>query len=123
MKHLFESKLFKDVLIPSYIEMNELLSIVDILVTDYFSVMFDFIVLEKPIICYIYDYEHYKKERGLYFDVDEITHHVCKTIEEVKEVLNSENLFVKDDLHLVKLKRKLWPGKWEILRKSSINIF
>ncbi len=108
IKHLFESKLFKDVLIPSYIEMNELLSIVDVLITDYSSVMFDFMVLERPIICYVYDYEHYKQERGLYFDVDEITHHICKTIEEVKEVLNLENLFVKDDLYLTRLKRKFY---------------
>lgn len=108
VKHLFDNKQFKDVLLPSYIEINELLPIVDILITDYSSIMFDFMVLERPIICYIYDYEFYKQERGLYFDVDEIVHYVCKTIEEVKEVLNSKNLFVKDDLHLAELKRKFY---------------
>lgn len=108
IEHLFDDEQFKDVLFPSYIEMNELLPIVDVLITDYSSVMFDFMVLERPIICYVYDYEYYKQERGLYFNVDEITPHVCKTIEEVNEVLSSKDLFAKDDLHLTSLKHKFY---------------
>ncbi|EAH7500850.1 glycosyltransferase [Campylobacter coli] len=108
IEHLFDNEQFKDVLLPSYIEMNELLPIVDVLITDYSSVMFDFMVLERPIICYVYDYEHYKQERGLYFNIDEITHHVCKTIEEVKEILNSKDLFIKDELHLANLRYKFY---------------
>ncbi|EAJ1254080.1 glycosyltransferase [Campylobacter lari] len=108
IEYLFDNEQFKDVLLPSYIEMNELLPIVDVLITDYSSVMFDFMVLERPIICYVYDYEYYKQERGLYFNVDEITPHVCKTIEEVNEALSSKDLFAKDDLHLTSLKHKFY---------------
>lgn len=108
IEHLFDNEQLKDVLFPSYMEINELLPIVDVLITDYSSVMFDFMVLERPIICYVYDYEYYKQERGLYFNVDEITHHVCKTIEDVKEVLNSKDLFVKDNSHLTSLKHKFY---------------
>lgn len=108
VEHLFDNEQFKNVLLPPCIEMNELLSIVDVLITDYSSVMFDFMVLERPIICYVYDYEYYKQERGLYFNVDEITHRVCKTIEDVKEVLNSKDLFVKDNSHLTSLKHKFY---------------
>ncbi|EAK0440353.1 CDP-glycerol glycerophosphotransferase family protein [Campylobacter lari] len=108
VEHLFDNEQFKNVLLPPYIEMNELLSIVDVLITDYSSVMFDFMVLERPIICYVYDYEYYKQERGLYFDTNEITHHICKTIEDVKEVLNSKDLFVKDNSRLTSLKHKFY---------------
>ncbi|EAK9939700.1 glycosyltransferase [Campylobacter lari] len=108
IEHLFDNEQLKDVLLPSYMEMNELLPIVDVLITDYSSVMFDFMVLERPIVCYVYDYEYYKQERGLYFNVDEITHHVCKTIEDVKEVLNSKDLFVKDNSRLTNLKHKFY---------------
>ncbi|WP_257937914.1 CDP-glycerol glycerophosphotransferase family protein [Campylobacter lari] len=108
IEHLLDNEQFKDVLLPYYIEMNELLPIVDVLITDYSSVMFDFMVLERPIICYVYDYEYYKQERGLYFNVDEITPYVCKTIEEVNEVLHSKDLFVKNNLHLTSLKQKFY---------------
>lgn len=47
-----------------------LLSVSDILITDYSSVMFDFAVLDKPIIIYAYDLEEYTdSERGTYFDL------------------------------------------------------
>lgn len=47
-----------------------LLSVSDILITDYSSVMFDFAVLDKPIVIYAYDLEEYAdNERGTYFDL------------------------------------------------------
>ncbi|MFT4257003.1 MAG: CDP-glycerol glycerophosphotransferase family protein [Pseudoxanthomonas sp.] len=69
--------------VPADIDTNELLSIVDILITDYSSVFFDFIVTGKPILYYIYDLEEYEKERGLYFDMMEMPGHKCRTIDEL----------------------------------------
>ncbi|EOH9591262.1 CDP-glycerol glycerophosphotransferase family protein [Campylobacter jejuni] len=93
VKHLLLNDVLEDVLIPEWIEMNELLSIVDVLISDYSSIVFDFMVLNRPIIYYIYDYEFYKKERGVYFDIYEIAQYACKTIEELKTILNSKELF------------------------------
>lgn len=40
----------------------------DILITDYSSIFFDFLALNRPIIFYVPDYENYlKNERNLYF--------------------------------------------------------
>lgn len=51
-------------------DIQELYLISDILITDYSSVMFDFCLLRRPIIFYVYDYERYKsKLRGFYFDL------------------------------------------------------
>ncbi|MBD7994476.1 CDP-glycerol glycerophosphotransferase family protein [Arthrobacter sp. Sa2CUA1] len=54
------------------INTNELLSVVDILITDYSSIVFDFLPTQKPVICYTYDLDAYKAERGLYFSPSDI---------------------------------------------------
>lgn len=55
----------------SYIDINDLLVVSDILVTDYSSVIFDWYLLNKPIIYFTYDLDEYEEGRGLYFDFDE----------------------------------------------------
>lgn len=43
--------------------------ITDLMITDYSSVMFDFANLERPMLFYAYDLEHYRDQlRGFYFD-------------------------------------------------------
>lgn len=73
--------------VPNTIDTNSLLSIVDILITDYSSIMFDFLPVLKPLILYIYDYDEYKEERGLYFDVEDVPGRVCYEIESVVETI------------------------------------
>ncbi|WP_244814787.1 CDP-glycerol glycerophosphotransferase family protein [Caballeronia sp. Lep1P3] len=67
--------------VPGDIDANELLSIVDILVTDYSSIFFDFIPTQRPILYYTYDYEQYAAERGLYFDFGEMPGTQCFDID------------------------------------------
>lgn len=56
------------------IDIQHMLLDCDILLTDYSSVYFDFLLLDRPIIYLPYDYETYKNARGfLYDDFDEIT--------------------------------------------------
>ncbi|MEF2968148.1 CDP-glycerol glycerophosphotransferase family protein [Paenibacillus sp. M1] len=44
--------------------------VADLMITDYSSVMFDYSILRKPIILYLYDFEKYRNElRGFYFDI------------------------------------------------------
>ena len=52
-----------------YQNLNELLKISDILISDYSSIMIDFSILERPIFNYIYDFDEYKEKRGMYFDL------------------------------------------------------
>lgn len=57
--------------VSNYEDMNDLLIIADLLITDYSSSLFDFAVLKRPIILYMYDKEEYKNSiRGFYFDVN-----------------------------------------------------
>ena len=45
----------------------------DFLVTDYSSIFYDYLMLDKEIIFIPYDYENYVKHRELYFQYDDIT--------------------------------------------------
>ncbi len=52
---------------------QELLAGTDILVTDYSSCLFDFLLLNRPIIQFVYDYEYYStKDRGLYYSFENV---------------------------------------------------
>ena len=56
----------------NYPVINDLLKIADILISDYSATVFDYSILERPIVCFAYDYETYAKERGLYADLNEV---------------------------------------------------
>lgn len=68
-----------------YPNVNDLLSISDYLISDYSSIIMDYSILGRPIICFGYDYEQYRKDRGgFYFDLDkEIPSGICHTEDEV----------------------------------------
>ncbi len=54
-----------------YDDMQEILLCTDILITDYSSMIFDYSILERPILLYLYDFDNYKKSRGgFYFDYE-----------------------------------------------------
>ncbi|MFC0004968.1 bifunctional glycosyltransferase/CDP-glycerol:glycerophosphate glycerophosphotransferase [Micromonospora siamensis] len=48
---------------------EELYLAADVLVSDYSSAMFDYAVLDRPIVVYAPDHEAYRLARGVYFDV------------------------------------------------------
>lgn len=64
--------------VPSDIDSNELLAIVDVLVTDYSSICVDFLPRQKPIIYYAYDQEEYAEERGFYILPEEMPGTFCR---------------------------------------------
>jgi CDP-glycerol glycerophosphotransferase len=49
------------------------MAVSDMLITDYSSCFFDYLILDRPIIHYLYDYEYYENEdRGLYYRWQEV---------------------------------------------------
>lgn len=67
-----QDKRISDYLISDLVDANQVLSIVDILVTDYSSIFFDFLVTNKPIIFYAWDKDLYNFERGMYLDESDL---------------------------------------------------
>lgn len=51
--------------VTSYPDMQELLLVTDVLITDYSSSMFDFSILNKPVFLYATDIKEYTEMRGL----------------------------------------------------------
>lgn len=62
-----ESSFLKNV--TDYDSLNELMIASDILISDYSSIIFDYSLMDKPMIHFTYDYEEYEKKRGLYIDI------------------------------------------------------
>ena len=78
--------------VPSAADVYPLLRDVDLLVTDYSSVAFDFLLRDRPIVYYPYDLDGYRDERGFYFAYDEVTPGACATdfdalLEEIDDAL------------------------------------
>lgn len=67
---------------------NELMTVADICISDYSSVVFEYSLFERPMLFYVYDLEDYIDERGLYYDFDEVTPGpLCKTNEEMLDYI------------------------------------
>jgi len=56
--------------ISQFPDVNEILPIVDILISDYSSLIIDFALLERPIFNFGYDYDEYKLSHGFYLDYE-----------------------------------------------------
>lgn len=71
-------------------DINELMTIADICVSDYSSLVFEYSIFERPMAFFVYDLEEYIDDRGLYYDFDEITPGpLCYTTEELIEYIES----------------------------------
>ena len=90
LKKEFGQKDFKNILnlnadMDPYIFLKQ----VDILVTDYSSVYSDYMLLDRPVIAFWYDYKEYTENtRDSYFDFDEYMPEIrAKNFEELKKAL------------------------------------
>lgn len=63
-----ENKCNECIINVNNVDIYKLFSVADILISDYSAIIFDFSILEKPIILYTPDLEKYEKERGFYYD-------------------------------------------------------
>lgn len=78
-------EIYPDVqVVPPNIDVTELLGCIDGLISDYSSISYDFLSTKKPLFSYIYDFESYQSERGLYVSKEEIPGIICDSIEELK---------------------------------------
>lgn len=62
---------------------EELLPVTDYLVTDYSSIVFDYLLFERPFAFFVPDLEEYAAKRGLYISLDEFPGEKTKTAEEL----------------------------------------
>jgi CDP-glycerol glycerophosphotransferase len=78
-----------------YDELYVLISNIDILITDYSSVYFDFLCLNKPVILTPFDYEDYiKKSREFYFDYNILTSIKAYNWDELMNIIAEKKYYV-----------------------------
>lgn len=76
--------------VSAYEDMADLLLIADILITDFSSSAGDYALLHRPIVLFQSDYEEYlKKDRGLYFNMEDSPYFVAKNQEELEHLLSN----------------------------------
>lgn len=91
---------------------NELLIASDILISDYSSVIYDYSILERPIICFAYDYDEYKESRGVYFDLKKEmgSGFVENEIDLISKIKTMDYDFESKESKLLKEKRVTYGG-------------
>jgi len=89
----YQGKFAEDV--TGLFEIEELLCVSDLCITDYSSLIFEYSLFERPMLFFAYDLEDYGDWRGFYYDYGEMTPGpVVRTTEEVIDtILNLEETF------------------------------
>ena len=79
------------------IELYDSLNACDVLLTDYSSVMFDYVNTKRPIIIFSYDYDQYSVDRATYFDISELPFPTCSDEIELVNILKSFDTLSLDE--------------------------
>ncbi len=84
----------------NYQNINELFYVTDILITDYSSNVYEYSLMNRPVIFYAYDKEVYEISRGVQRKLDDTAPgKICKSFEEVIKTIKEK------DFELEKLKK------------------
>ena len=105
------------------IDSQVLLCAADILITDYSSCFFDFLLRDKPIIHYIYDYDYYRDDdRGLYYNFDEVAAGICAFTR--NDLLDAIKTYIYDPSKDASLRKKIRDKfvNYESINNSKIII-
>lgn len=86
--------------------MEELLCVCDVCITDYSSLIFEYSLMEKPLVFYAYDLEEYDDFRGFYYPYEEMTPGpVFKNEEDViRYILQADAQFDKEQIRAFRKK-------------------
>lgn len=95
------------------INLYSILSMTDILITDYSSIMFDFLLADKPTIIFDYDYDFYRNTTGLMLDnfdewapghrsknIKQLINAISEAIE--KDPFKDDRNRIKNEIHIFK---------------------
>ena len=96
--------------IEKFVDIQELVIISDILITDYSTIYFDFILMQKPAILFTYDLEQYIKYPGIYHKLEDIA--IGPIVKNGKELVNSlktsSNWIPKFKNRIIEVRNKYW---------------
>lgn len=70
-----------------YPDMQEIYMIADMIMTDYSSVIFDYLIIGGPSLLYASDLEKYREERDCYFEFEDLPFKLCQNNDELEEAI------------------------------------
>ena len=96
-----------------YPDIQELLYVADILISDYSSCMFDFMLTKRPCFIYAEDIEQYNNERGFYYKLEETPFPIAENNIQLMENINNfdHNKYEKACSKFLETKGALEDGK------------
>jgi len=96
-------------LLPSTLDIYPVLPYTDVLITDYSSVMYDYILMEKKdVILYLFDKEEYVNERPFIWSFEDMTYgHRAGSFETLLELVGNAGL-CPDEAKKAVLVKKCW---------------
>ena len=105
IENKIDKSLFSDnfINVCSYPDVTDLLLISDLLISDYSNVIYEYSLLNRPIILYAYDLESYEKERGFYIDYNSLPGIIVKDEKSLYETLRQEKYL--DEKYKTKLNK------------------
>ncbi|VEF49063.1 CDP-glycerol:poly(glycerophosphate) glycerophosphotransferase [Bacillus freudenreichii] len=110
--------------VTAYSDVQELIACSDLLVTDYSSVMFSYLLTKKPCFLYVPDLEEYLSyDRKLYFNIADLPFKSAKTNQELCDNIrdfNNEN-YLLDVERLTAQIRSFETGKASEVLVKKIN--
>lgn len=90
--------------LTNYKDINELLLVTDLLITDYSSVIFEYSFMKKPIVFYVPDLEEYDNGRSFFYNYDEYMYGTTAKTE--KELITSIHHATVNEEKLAKFSEK-----------------
>ena len=77
---------------PADVAKYEFINCSDALITDYSSIFFDYSITKKPIVLFMYDYEDYMEDRGMYIDVKSLPFKQVYNIEDMCDAFTDSKI-------------------------------
>ena len=74
---------------PKEYETYDFLNVIDVLISDYSSVFFDFAITKRKVVLFTYDLEEYIASRGMYFPIDDLPFKKVSTPQALVDELNN----------------------------------
>jgi CDP-glycerol glycerophosphotransferase len=110
-----------------------LLPLVDLMITDYSSIYMDFLLLDKPVIFFPYDYQEYVESEDLPFDYQSLTPgSICYSQEEleneiVKTLIESKDKYKEKRKAILEIAFKYVKvnsseGIWNLIKERHLQI-
>lgn len=107
--------------VSNYPNLNELMLVSDVCVSDYSSIFFDYSILNRPMLCWAYDFEEYSAKRGLYFDIRQELH--CEGVATEDDVINRiKTINIEERKSITEAFRKKYVTEYGNATKKALDI-